>query len=873
MGINLYTARKGIVLWASLGLLILSLLRPAAAQAQDSIIFVCNLSDYQPSGGHSFWLDLPGPQTERFNFDANGGVMVIYDDSSAHITGRVIHATIPAWQWDASLWLINIRNFGQWTALGRDVKVELAPPAVVNANKQNWFFWELDSTRSVMTGVPGSFFDGDTLNLKHNPPNYEFGFQFGVGANAKNAAYGISGWFLFTGAYTGHGDINANASCSTYFCDAQIASAAAACVNDSAFTVSVTVTGTGNTFQLSDNQGSPALSGIGAGTYTFGPYPSQTPVQFFLEDLGTVACADTSAIVTASCTPPPVCQLDLVSATAQCIPGSVNFSVTLTVTANGPFQVKDQSGATVLSGAAGGTFTFGNYPSGTQVSLFGSTTLLAGCADTLTGITASCTPPPVCQLDLVSATAQCIPGSVSFSITLSLTANGPFQVKDQSGTTVLSGTAGGTFTFGNYPSGTQVSLFGSTTLLAGCADTLTGITASCAPPPVCDLVFDMLVPVCNTDSTFEVQVSFFGTGTYQITDDQGTAPLIVQGGGTYIYQSYLNSIDVMVTVTDVNIPNCSVIDGPVTADCTPVPICDVLYDSIYTECLTDSTFRVGVVFTGSQSNYTLTDQSGTYTLTGLIPGSYFLGPYPAGMQVEPRIIDPGIFGCLRKGTAVSAACVPPVNATCAGAVTVECKGRYAGTTVNAQMSQPVWGCGIPSFLYGVWYQFTGTGDGFTFSTCGGPQPLDTRIQVFKGDCQDTICAGANDEMLSASCAFGAAEVTVKTAKGTPYLVFVSSATPGDFELQVLCKPAQKVGQLFPNPAQQVSSIEFEMTDPDQVQWQIVDPRGITVKRGYRWLDRGLNQVDLDISGLRPGVYAVEFLLGRGQMECRKLSVE
>jgi hypothetical protein len=49
------------------------------------------------------------------------------------------------------------------------------------------------------TGVEGSAYEGTELSMSHQPANQYFGFQFGIGANNKNAEYGFSGWFYYGG--------------------------------------------------------------------------------------------------------------------------------------------------------------------------------------------------------------------------------------------------------------------------------------------------------------------------------------------------------------------------------------------------------------------------------------------------------------------------------------------------------------------------------------------------------------------------------------------------------------------------------------------------------------------------------------------------
>jgi hypothetical protein len=59
----------------------------------------------------------------------------------------------------------------------------------------------------TITGLSGAF-AGTELEMSHQPANHYFGFQFGEGANNKNAKYGFSGWFYYAGQLV----VNGNAS-------------------------------------------------------------------------------------------------------------------------------------------------------------------------------------------------------------------------------------------------------------------------------------------------------------------------------------------------------------------------------------------------------------------------------------------------------------------------------------------------------------------------------------------------------------------------------------------------------------------------------------------------------------------------------------
>ena len=70
---------------------------------------------------------------------------------------------------------------------------------------EEWFY-------TVMTGgtvVGSGSLEGTNLALSHQPANELFGFQFGYGANNKNANFGFSGWFYYTGEVVMDGVANA----------------------------------------------------------------------------------------------------------------------------------------------------------------------------------------------------------------------------------------------------------------------------------------------------------------------------------------------------------------------------------------------------------------------------------------------------------------------------------------------------------------------------------------------------------------------------------------------------------------------------------------------------------------------------------------
>ncbi len=57
----------------------------------------------------------------------------------------------------------------------------------------------------TITATEG-YFAGTSLSMMHQPANHYFGFQFGEGANNKNANYGFSGWFYYSGELVQDGE-------------------------------------------------------------------------------------------------------------------------------------------------------------------------------------------------------------------------------------------------------------------------------------------------------------------------------------------------------------------------------------------------------------------------------------------------------------------------------------------------------------------------------------------------------------------------------------------------------------------------------------------------------------------------------------------
>jgi len=139
--------------------------------------------------------------------------LVSYDDGTAHLTGDVVNNANAAQGWHVDMWFKNRRDWAAWSALGRSYKDDLG---FGSANHLNWDYYELADVFSTLTGYGA--YTGNVLYMSHQPTNYYFGFQAGVGANNRNGNEGMSGWFYWNGWFngqwrTGNGDMFTDKYC------------------------------------------------------------------------------------------------------------------------------------------------------------------------------------------------------------------------------------------------------------------------------------------------------------------------------------------------------------------------------------------------------------------------------------------------------------------------------------------------------------------------------------------------------------------------------------------------------------------------------------------------------------------------------------
>ena len=121
-------------------------------------------------------------------------------------------------------------------------------------------------------------------------------------------------------------------------------------------------------------------------------------------------------------------------------------------------------------------------------------------------------------------------------------------------------------------------------------------------------------------------------------------------------------------------------------------------------------------------------------------------------------------------------CQIPAEDLCANAAAITCGDSLSSITNFASMTgQPGGFCGTsPSSAGGVWYTFTGSGDGneITLNTVGSN--FDTKLFVYSGSCGELVCITGNDDC----CGTAASQVVFVEETGVTYYILLAGFNTG-----------------------------------------------------------------------------------------------
>jgi large repetitive protein len=139
--------------------------------------------------------------------------LVFSSTGEARLVGDVVAMNNPSNGWHVDMTMEDGQDWATWSAEGGLYMDNLGLNASTHTS---WNFYKLVTTISRLEGFGA--YAGDQLILSHQPSNYAYGFQFGHGANNRNANNGGSGWFFYAGHVNGqdvngHGDMTLEMGC------------------------------------------------------------------------------------------------------------------------------------------------------------------------------------------------------------------------------------------------------------------------------------------------------------------------------------------------------------------------------------------------------------------------------------------------------------------------------------------------------------------------------------------------------------------------------------------------------------------------------------------------------------------------------------
>jgi len=231
---------------------------------------------------------------------------------------------------------------------------------------------------------------------------------------------------------------------------------------------------------------------------------------------------------------------------------------------------------------------------------------------------------------------------------------------------------------------------------------------TCMPPAV-DFISNNM---CFTGQDFEIDVDVTdlgSTGTLTITDDQGSAPVVVTAVGTTTFGPYDPNIDVIFTV-DNGDANCLIESDPIGCECEP-PTVDFVSNNM---CFPGQDWTVDVEITdlGGASSLNIFTIPATTAQTVTAVGTYTFGPFDPAAVVN-IIVDGGVMDCVVPSGPISCECVEPIvdfisNDLCfpgqdwtIDVVITDLSGAPSLDIFDAAMTQPVQTTTVPgTFTFG-----------------------------------------------------------------------------------------------------------------------------------------------------------------------------
>jgi hypothetical protein len=135
---------------------------------------------------------------EFYVIDGDEALMTNYVDGTHHLYMKVVSQDNADRGWTFEIDLNEGMDWIEWTEQPGAQSYKLDCDGL--GDHETWMYHILQSSSQA---IGWGAYDGDVLDLTHQPSNGYYGFQMGGGANNKNANNGFSGWFYYEGFFQG----------------------------------------------------------------------------------------------------------------------------------------------------------------------------------------------------------------------------------------------------------------------------------------------------------------------------------------------------------------------------------------------------------------------------------------------------------------------------------------------------------------------------------------------------------------------------------------------------------------------------------------------------------------------------------------------
>ena len=156
------------------------------------------------------------PSGDEFYTLSEGGLTEVLESGELHLTATLTSTMLGNSGWTLDLTLDPNTACGITHTGGTLQSCDPLMLGIDSDDIDQWQYLILNCNESSLTGW-GPAYAAGSLSMTHQPANGHYAFQLGTGANQQNAAFGLSGWFHYTGSTHGAGSTSIMGSGDLFF--------------------------------------------------------------------------------------------------------------------------------------------------------------------------------------------------------------------------------------------------------------------------------------------------------------------------------------------------------------------------------------------------------------------------------------------------------------------------------------------------------------------------------------------------------------------------------------------------------------------------------------------------------------------------------